>query len=59
MTEPQPELSPALVAALRAIVELDPIDRKRLSAWCGRYLNRWGQIPQAAGLRGSRAAEKR
>jgi hypothetical protein len=51
MTEPQPELSPELVRVLAAIMSLGAEDRARLSKWCGRYLNRWGQIPQAASLK--------
>jgi hypothetical protein len=56
MNDSKPELSPAVVKALAAIVALPIADRKTLAGWCARYLNRWGQIPQAAAMRSSRAA---
>jgi hypothetical protein len=55
MNDARPELSPAIVKALAAIVALPIGDRKILVGWCGRYLKRWGQIPQAAAMRSSRA----
>jgi len=51
MTEPQRELSPLVIQALAAIVQLDPGDRRKLSRWFGRYVSFWGQIPVAASRR--------
>jgi hypothetical protein len=50
MQERQPRLGPAVRAALRAIAELDDDDLERLVKWFGAYVNRWGQMPKAAGL---------
>ena len=48
MHEPKPPISGRLAEILAMIARLDPSDRSRLAAWCGRYLSRWGQIPVAA-----------
>ena len=48
MHDPKPPVSGRLAEILAMIAHLDPSDRSRLAAWCGRYLSRWGQVPVAA-----------
>ena len=48
MHDAKPPVSGRLAEILAMIARLDPNDRGRLAAWCGRYLSRWGQVPVAA-----------
>ena len=49
MTVPEPALSGQAIAFLAKFSALPENDRYRLSAWFGKYVNRWGQIPVMAG----------
>ncbi len=48
MNAPKPPVSGDLAEVLQLIGRLDANDRRRLAAWCARYLSRWGQVPVAA-----------
>ena len=48
MTVPEPALSGHAIAFLARFAALPEDERYRLSAWFGKYVNRWGQIPVMA-----------
>jgi hypothetical protein len=52
MRDRKAPLTAEVVALLAQLVALGPADRDRLSAWFGKYVNAWGQVPSA----GSQAA---
>ena len=51
MHEPQPDPTPTLAKALRAIARLDDDEIVRLARWFRSWVNKWGQVPIASSRR--------
>ena len=49
--EPKPPIGDSLASLLVMVGSLEYDDRRRLAGWFQRYVNEWGQIPEAASQR--------